>query len=623
MGEDEAGTAKTVRERREAVTPLVRSFGGRLVKTMGDGVLLEFPSVVAAVECAIAIQKMMAERNVAVPEAKYILYRVGVNLGDILLIDGDDILGNGVNVAARLEGICEPGGVCLSSSAYEQVRGRIEAEFADLGEQALKNIARPVRAYALTPAAIAASGAASNAAKTPKTRGVSALLSALATAVVVALLAGGAYAWHSGLATRLLGASVEDKLANAPRLSIVVLPFENLSGDKEQDYFADGITDDLTTDLSHLESSFVISRGTAFSYKGKPVDAKQIGRELGVRYLLEGSVRRVSETITVNAQLISTETGAHVWADRFEEERGKLGELQVEVVTRLARSLGVELVKVEALRGVRERPSNPDAIDLAMRGRARWYGKAAADPSARNDAIGQFERALLVDPTNVLALTGLSDALVSGVISQQSKDPASDLTRAQETIDRALQLEPENSWAHVLKGWVFFAKQQWVPAITEEETAITYDGNNADAHAAAGFFKLFVGRAEDGFAGVETALRLSPRDNLVSNWQYFLCVLHNHVAQWEQAIEWCSKSIAGNPQSWFAYIQLVAANAWAGHEKEAKDAAAQLQKVYPGFTVQTWAGMHWSDDPTFNARYQRTVEGLRKAGLPEGDKKTN
>jgi hypothetical protein len=246
---------------------------------MGDGVLLEFPSVVAAVECAIEIQKMMAERNATVPEANRILYRVGVNLGDIL-VDGEDILGDGVNVAARLEGNCEPGGICVSSSAYEQVRGRIEAEFVDLGEQTLKNIARPVRAYALTPAAIAASGAASTAAKPSKTRRVSARLSAFAAAVVVALLAAGTYAWHSGLAPHVLGVSVaDDKLANAPRLSIIVLPFENLSGDKDQDYFADGITDDLTTDLSHLHDSFVISRGTAFTYKGKPVDAKQIGKD--------------------------------------------------------------------------------------------------------------------------------------------------------------------------------------------------------------------------------------------------------------------------------------------------------------------------------------------------------
>src|SRR5580693_3349562 len=310
MGEDEAGTAKLVRERREAATPIVRALGGRVVKTTGDGVLLEFPSVVAAVECAIAIQKMMVARNTSLPEAKRILYRVGVNLGDIL-IEGEDILGDGVNVAARFEGICDPGAICLSEDAYRQARGRIEAEFVDLGEQGLKNIARPVRAYALTPAAIAAvnvetPAAAAGVADTPKSRGVSTRWSALAAALALLLLAAGAFAWRAGYAPRFMAASVDDKLANAPRLSIVVLPFENLSGDKEQDYFVDGITDDLTTDLSHV-FDFVIARNTAFTYKGKPVDAKQIGRELGVKYLLEGSVRRLAEKVEINAQLISTE----------------------------------------------------------------------------------------------------------------------------------------------------------------------------------------------------------------------------------------------------------------------------------------------------------------------------
>jgi TolB-like protein len=208
-----------------------------------------------------------------------------------------------------------------------------------------------------------------------------------------------------------LGVSAEDKLATAPRLSIVVLPFENLSGDKEQDYFADGITDDLTTDLSHLPDSFVISRGTAFTYKGKPADPKQIGRELGVRYALEGSVRRVGETITVNAQLISTETGAHVWADRFDAERSKLGELQVEVVSRLANSLGMELVKAEALRAMRERPSNPDAADLVMRGQAILYSNPSI--AAFGEAAALFERALALDPQNLPAMTGLANALVA------------------------------------------------------------------------------------------------------------------------------------------------------------------------------------------------------------------
>jgi adenylate cyclase len=625
MGADEAGTAKLVRERRGQATPIVRAFGGRLVKTTGDGVLLEFPSVVAAVECAIAIQKMMAERNAALPEAKRILYRVGVNLGDIL-IECDDILGDGVNVAARLEGICEPGGVCLSEDAWRQARGRIEAEFTDLGEQSLKNIAQPVRAYALTPAAIAAVKAESpavGAADAPKARGVWARWPALAAALALVLLAAGAFGWRTGYAPRFLAASVDDKLANAPRLSIVVLPFENLSGDKEQDYFADGITDDLTTDLSHLGGSFVIARNTAFTYKGKPVDAKEIGKELGVRYVLEGSVRRLGEKVKINAQLISTETGAHVWADRFEGERSKLGELQVDIVSRLARMLGIELVKAEALRSMRGRPNNPDAADLAMRSRAKYLDQPSLNKPANSEVIDLSQRALALDPQYESAMVDLAMALNDRVTDQWSDDPAGDLARADKVADSALALQPNDARAHMAKAEIFFNKRQWRAAISQAEAALADDPNYANARAEGNFYNMFLGHSEDTFAGIETALRLSPRDPDVPFWQFLMCHAHTHLAQWEQAIEWCGKSIAGGNQSFFPFVDLAAANAWAGHDKEAKEAAAQLQKVYPGFTVQTWAGMHWTDDPTFNAQYQRIVEGLRKAGVPEGEKKTD
>ena len=406
----------------------------------------------------------------------------------------------------------------------------------------------------------------------------------------------------------------------APRLSIVVPPFENMSGDKEQDYFADGITDDLTTDLSHLQDSFVISRGTAFTYKGKPIDAKQIGRELGVRYVLEGSVRRIGEKVEINAQLISTETGAHVWADRFEGERSKLGELQVDVVSRLANSLGAELVKAEALRSMRERPGNPDAADLAMQ--AQVKRNLSDSKATRNEAVALAERALALDPQNVRALTVLAAALLDRVGDRWSDDPAGDLARAEKASDAAWALQPENSSVHYVKGYLYLAKQQWAPSITEFETATALDPNDAKAYADASFDKIFLGHAEDGFAGVETALRLSPRDPQLPWWQFYMCVFHAQLAQWEQAIPWCSKSAAGQPEVFYPLADLAVAYAWLGRDKEAKDAAAQLQKVYPGFTVQTWAGihLHFSEDPTFKARFQLQVEGLRKAGVPEGEK---
>ena len=253
-----------------------------------------------------------------------------------------------------------------------------------------------------------------------------------------------------------------------------------------------------------------------------------------------------------------------------------------------------------------------------MRGWAIFSSNTDVD-----ELISLFERALSLDPQNVRAMTGLTNALVWRVTGLSSKDPASDIALAEKTIDAQLALEPDNSAAHAMNGWVYFAKRQWGQALAEEETAIADDRNNVDAHAAAGLFKVFLGRSEDGFAGLETALRLSPRDRRLPYWQQYVCHLHTHLAQWEQAIEWCNKARAGNPTDFYPLVDLAAANAWAGHDKEAKEAAAQLQKVYPGFTVQTWAGVHWTDDPTFNAQYSRIVEGLRKAGVPEGEKSTN
>jgi TolB-like protein len=449
-----------------------------MVKRTGDGNLIEFRSVVDAVRCAIEVQNGMIERNAGLPPERRIEFRVGIHLGDVVEEADGDLMGDGVNIAARLQSICEAGGVCLSEDAYRQVKSRLELQVADLGRQSLKNIAEPVHAYLLRQGATRKSPGAAI-----KTGGVLQRWPAVTAALVLVLLAAGGYAWRAGYAPRFMTASIDDKLASAPRLSIVVLPFENLSGDKEQDYFADGITEDLTTDLSHLQDAFVISRGTAFTYKGKPIEAKQIGRDLGVRYLLEGSARRFGETVEVNAQLISTETGAHVWADRFDGERSKLGELQVEFVSRLANSLGVELVKAEALRAMRERPNNPDAADLAMRG---WsILDSNPDKAALHDAATLFERALALDPQNVSAMIGLNSTLAWRVNTNWSDDRAGDIARAEQLIDRALVLQPHNSRAHGQKGYVLFAKGQWGPAIAEAEAAIAEDPNNADAYAVA------------------------------------------------------------------------------------------------------------------------------------------
>jgi adenylate cyclase len=612
-GADEDRTLARLRAlRSDLIDPSIALHHVRIVKRTGDGSIIEFRSVVDAVRCAIEVQNGLAERNVGLADDRRIDFRIGVHLGDVVEEADGDLMGDGVNIAARLEGIAKPGAICLSEDAYRQVRSRLDIKVSDLGATQLKNIAEPIRVYALEV------GQPMQSTTAPKSR---AFLRwpAVAAACALALLAVGAYAWHEGYLWRLIGASaVEDRLKTAPRLSIVVLPFENLSGDSDQEYFADGITDDLTTDLSHIPGSFVIARDTAFTYKGKPAEAKAIGRELGVRYVLEGSVRRVGETIEINAQLISTETGAHVWADRFEGARSDLGKLQFEVVARLANSLGEELVKAEVLRAKRERSSDPDATDLAMRGSAIVWNFNSANKTTWNDAIAMFERALALDPKNVSAMTGLATALFARPYAGWSEDPQGDIARADKTADAALAIRPDDSEAHFIKALLFEHKSQWGPAIAEAETAIADDPNNARAIAMASYYRMFLGHAEDGVVGQETALRLSPHDPMAPIWQVHLCYLYNHLAQWERSIEWCEKALANNVKERAgALSELATAYAWAGHEEEAKKAVAELRKIDPSFTMQTVARQRFSDDPTFNAQGARIVEGLRKAGLPE------
>ncbi len=604
--------------RSDLIDPTIAVHKGRIVKRTGDGSIVEFRSVVDAVRCAIEVQGAMVERNAGVPEDRRIVFRIGIHLGDIVEEADGDLMGDGVNIAARLESVCEPGGVCLSDDAYRQVRDKLNVEFADIGEKQLKNIARPVRAYALTPAAFGAPQA-SKPAGPPPTRGrVFMIQTGLAAALALVLLGGswlGWRIWSPAMGPAATVAAVNDKLATAPRLSIVVLPFENLSADPEQQFFTDGITDDLTTDLSHLPESFVIARNTAFTYKGKPVDVKEIGRELGVRYALEGSVRPVGENITINAQLISTETGAHVWADRFDGERSRLGALQVEFVARLANSLNVELIKAESLRALRERPNNPDAVDLAMRGWAAYYqGPAEVN---RNAAIEDFEGALRIDSGLQKALVGLSLVLSKEVIEYQSADPSRDIERADALAAQALSAHPDDAQAHFAKSYSLYAKKQFEAAIAEANAAIADDRNLAGAYANAGFWKVFLGHADDGFPGVETALRLSPRDPQRYVWEYQMCHLHTHLAHWDQTIEWCRKSVTSNPY-FLSFLDLAVAYAWTGRDADAKAAVADFLKMKPGYTMKNFAAYaKWTDNPIWQLQYQRMVDGLRKAGLPE------
>ena len=583
MGEDEARTAKAVRERREMALPIVRALGGRLVKTTGDGLLLEFSSVVAAVECAILIQKAMAESNAALPEAKRILYRIGLNLGDVL-IDGDDILGDGVNVATRLEGICEPGGVCTSGSAYEHIQGRVSADFTDLGEQSLKNIARRVRAYALSPAAVTearveepepASGSSSSAPVSVR--------------------------------------------GEPPRLSIVVLPFDNIGGDPEQDYFVDGVTNSLTTDLSRMRSAFVIARSTAFTFKGRRIDVRAIGRELNVRYALEGSVQRRGDRMRVNVQLVETENGGHLWSERFDKPVADFFDMQDEIVARLANQLSTELLRAEANRS--EKAASPDSFDLVLQGLAWMFRERTLENLAR--ARSFFERALQHDPDNVSATTSMAyvDFLAATIF--RPDDLTLRLAAAEAAATNALSLAPENARAHECLGAVFSVTKRGEQAIAQCDKALAIDPNLANAHATIGWSKAITGRAEETEAHVLEAFRLSPRDMGASSWMYIVGGAKSLLGRQEEAVAWYRRSIEANRTNPSVHVHLAASLALMGRLEEARISGAAGLALNPKFTIARFQAFPFGDNPTYLAGRKRIVDGMRMAGLPEGAIKTS
>src|SRR5580698_9890724 len=481
--------------RSDLIDPTISVHRGRIVKRTGDGSVIEFRSVVDAVRCAMEVQDAMVERNAGVAAEKRIEFRIGIHLGDVAEESDGDLMGDGVNIAARLEGIAKPGAICLSEDAYRQVKGRLDLKVSDLGLTQLKNIAEPVRIYALevgaqahTKVATPSGPAQLSAARVPRKRSVLAL-SALAIAL---LLAAGAAAWH------FVGANRSAPIASTPsaevaHLSIVVLPFTNLSGDPSQDYFADGITENLTTDLSRLSGSFVIARNTAFTFKGKNLDAKEIGKELGVRYVLEGSVQRDQNQVRVNAQLIDATTGGHLWAERFDKPLSNLFSMQDEIVASLASQLGVELITDEARRA--ERAPAPDSMDLYLQGMA-WYNKGR-NPADIDRARGFFERALALDPNNLDAALGEATADFQVAIGYTVDDKTERLDSIEAKLNRVLSQSPNNARAHFLMGRILAQTNRQAQAIDELNRALTLNPNLAAAHAIIGIAKLYDGHPEE------------------------------------------------------------------------------------------------------------------------------
>jgi len=616
MGADEEGTLERLKaHRRQLVGPKIREHRGRIVKTTGDGMLVEFPSVVDAVRCAAEVQRAMVDRNAQTPEDQRITFRVGVNLGDII-VDGDDIYGDGVNIAARLEALAEPGGICISRAVRNQIRDKLPYPFEDMGEQTVKNIVRPVRADTMSAAAVAElPHVASPEQSTSRPRGIMAQLSGV--------IRSRRYrpAGRSSISPLVPGGAEVGKPAavslTAPRLSIVVLPFENLSNDPEQEYFADGITDDLTTDLSRIHGSFVIARNTAFTYKNKPKDVRQIGLELGVRYILEGSVRRTGDQVRVNVQLVDAETGTHLWADRFETDHFNLAEAQNEITGRLARSLNLELAAAVGRRVEQERAVDPDARDLVMRGWAWWY--RAISVTNRQEALGAFERALTIDSHSVEARIGLATILVSNIADGWSSSVEQDRARAERLLLEALERDPNRSMAHYAVAMVRRSQGRQSESKLEFEAAITLDRNNARAYFNLGQTLMFLGQPEAGIPYVEKALRLNPFDPNTAGFYWLLGMCHLLLHHVDQAIDLLRKARAGNPRLFYAHLSLAGALGLRGDLDEARAALTEALKLKPEINslARLRAYLYKGVDHYWALREKTINVGLRRAGFPD------
>jgi adenylate cyclase len=611
-GADEDRTLARLRAlRSDLIDPTISVHHGRIVKRTGDGSIIEFRGVVDAVNCAIEIQRAMVERNAEVAADKRIEFRIGLHLGDVVEESDGDLMGDGVNIAARLEGIAAPGAICLSEDAYRQVKGRLDLAVTDLGPTQLKNIADPVRVYSLE------AGKASQAkAKAQSKRRSSLAPLGLGFAALIVLVAAGAWyfleAKRSAPVATLAPTPVASNAgatAEAAHLSIVVLPFKNLSGDPAQDYFPDGITDNLTTDLSHIRNSFVIASTTAFTYKGKTADAKEIGKELGVRYVLEGSVQRDQNRVRVNAQLIDAQSGAHIWADRFEEDVADLFKLQDKVVARLANSLGNELVKAEA-RGNRQ-IANLDAFDLTMRGRALNFEFLRRPTRENNNATrALFEQALAINPEDAGALAGdartyMIDA-VYGWISPDVDYDAKIIGQA----DRSIAIAPSDPLPYYVKSvYLSSVLDHAAEGQRAADAGLDLNPSSALLYFASGNSKVQSGMFPEAKADILHAIQLSPRDPSLGLWLNVLASCDTGLGRFDDAINESNHAIDAGNRTFYEYTNLAVAYEMTNRTDEAKAAVAEALKLYPKLTVKFMSKR--------NSKNPEVAEGLRKAGLPE------
>jgi TolB-like protein/Flp pilus assembly protein TadD len=566
MGANDEGTLHDLKvHRKELVDPKITEHRGRIVKTTGDGILVEFVSVVDAVRCAVDIQRGMGERNADVPVDKRIQFRIGINVGDII-IDGGDIFGDGVNVAARLETLADPGGIMVSSVVHEQVRDKLSFGFEDMGEQIVKNIARPVSVHRIRLAEVAPAAAKST------------------------------------------SAAKRQESVVSDRPSIAVLPFANMSGDPEQEFFADGITEDIITGLSKLRWFFVIARNSSFTYKGEAVDVKRAARELGVRYILEGSVRKGGNRVRITAQLVDAATGNHIWADRYDGELADVFALQDEITKKVVAAIEPKLLEAEALRSQNRSAEDLDAWEMVMHANSLFWRMTESESTA---AIEMLDKAVKRYPGYAPAYSMLAFMLVLSHHMNVTFSTGPQLTRAAELGARAAELDDSDPWAHVALGYVAFMQRRTVESVAEFQRALQLNPNFAAAHGYLGWTLAFDGQSDNAVTHLEEALRMSPHDPQNAIFNIGIAIAHYMAGRYDEAIAACHKAFqqrSGMVRGTRVYI---ASLAQAGRLEEARAALTRMKEIHPELSV-AWIEQHVPYTPGAMAKF---LDGMRKAGL--------
>jgi adenylate cyclase len=600
MGADEVGTLRRLQAYRAILDNLIAVHHGRIFNTAGDSVIADFVSAVDAVECAVAVQQAIAHENADRPSGEQMRFRIGVHVGDVI-VEGSNLYGDNVNIAARLETLADPGGVCVSSAVRDQISNRLPVTFRALGEQHVKNIAEPVRVFRLE-----GPGRPHPSPKTVRSRSMRHRAFGLAVGIILAVIVAGGAWWLKGSPAGVGGQSF-----SAPRLSMIVLPFANLSNDPQQEYFADGITDDLTTDLSRIEDSVVIARNTAFTYKGKAVDARQIGRELNIRYVVEGSVQRAGSEVRVNVQLVDAATSAQLWAERFDRNVGDLFELQNEITARVARALQSQLAIAESARTI----AHPDALDYILRGRAELTKPISRE--TYDQAVRDFETALALDPGLPDAQAWLAAVLVVRVLDEVSDFPDLDLHRAEDLDARALAAAPNNAIAHYVKAQVLRAQGRYAEAIPEYEIAIALDRSRAPAYAHVGWCKFLSGSIDGAIPYLEQAIHLSPHEPGIAVWYGQIGVMQLLQGHNNDALVSLERARNENARLPFVHAYLAAAYATKGDLKRAADELAKAQKLSSGYVnLATVRKSIWFDNPKIRALAEANYfPALHRAGL--------